>query len=60
MKEFYNVFRAWDVATTCGLMLVILTVVFVKAMRGTRYKLVILQIVLLFFANAGYFFQNYC
>lgn len=49
-------FKQWDTLTTCGLMLIILLTVFVKTILGTRYKILILQIVLLFVANAGYFF----
>jgi len=44
----------WTTYSTCGLLLVILAAVFIKAWYGTRYKVILWQIGLLFISNLCY------
>lgn len=46
---------SWTTYVTCGLLLLILAGVCFIAWTGTRYKVIVWQIILLFVANVCYF-----
>ena len=49
----------WTMTVTCGLLIFIYLAAFVKVWLGTRFRVVVVQITLLFWSNMFYLLQAF-